>query len=425
MFFAAAFLAGSALAAHAAPYTQKVLYKFCSHPFCTDGLNPTSGTIADAQGNFYGTTTQGGAQQQSDQISTKGMVYELQKNGTGWTLKVLHSFCTHAGCTEGSTPRTGVIMDVNGNLYGLTSEDGIDNAGTAYELIPNAARTKWKMKVLHRFCTKPTFPNCADGYKPNGLTYAGAESGAPYDGTSPLYGATQVNVYSLTPIPGKTKWAEKVLYTFCQTQCSANDPRNPNPVTADTAGNLFGTAQGSASGVAFELSPNTKGKYKLLILSALCAPGTCAGFGGAPTGGIVRDAAQNIYGTVASPGGQHGGVVYKLTKSGDGYSFADLHNFCPDQNDCEDGDFPQGGLVLDPAGHIFGTTFIGGNDTDNGVAFALDPSFEDIYIFCVVGACTDGTNPNPGMLIDGQGNLYGTTEYSGPTDGGVIFELSP
>ena len=86
-------------------------------------------------------------------------------------------------------------MDIAGNLYGTTSAVDKKFTGTVFELIPNAKRTKWRIKELYQFCKT----NCEDGTQPSGLTYAGASSGIPYDGVSPPDSANEADCTGREP----------------------------------------------------------------------------------------------------------------------------------------------------------------------------------------------------------------------------------
>ena len=205
-------LLGWVPATHADAGTLKTLYTFCQEANCVDGNIPNTGVIAGADGNLYGVTELGGAWNQ-------GALFELVPNAkrTKWTERVLHNFCykNQSGCPDGAVPNGGLIQDMSGALYGVTYQGGTSlNEGVAYKLSPpTAGETKWTLTVLHKFCRKS---DCVDGLEPaNKLTYAGAETGAPYDGTSPLYGVAGGGpgndgmVYSLTPQDGA--WAYKII----------------------------------------------------------------------------------------------------------------------------------------------------------------------------------------------------------------------
>jgi uncharacterized repeat protein (TIGR03803 family) len=130
----------------------------------TDGANPAAALIFDAAGNLYGTATAGGAH-------NHGTVFELMpKSGGGWNEKVLHNFNTNG--KDGNNPRSSLIFDAAGNLYGTT----VSPYGTAFELMPEA-RGPWTLKALHIFNFNGT-----DGVEP----YAGLI----FDAAGNLYGTT-------------------------------------------------------------------------------------------------------------------------------------------------------------------------------------------------------------------------------------------
>src|SRR5205085_8549898 len=129
----------------------------------------------------------------------RGAAFRLSHASGKWKYQRLYSFCAKADWRDGGGPEGKIIFDTAGNLYGVTF-----NPGTVFALMPNADRSKWRVKTLHRFCLKA---GCTDGASPTGgLTYPGAETGAPFDGVSPLYGETfaggtaqQGTIFSLTP----------------------------------------------------------------------------------------------------------------------------------------------------------------------------------------------------------------------------------
>jgi uncharacterized repeat protein (TIGR03803 family) len=104
--------------------TLTTLYSFCSQAECTDGENPHS-ALVEAAGNLYGTTEGGGG------VNVGGTIFKITPSGT---LTTLYSFCPHSGCTDGSYPLTGLIQATNGTLYGTTELGGADGWGTVFSL---------------------------------------------------------------------------------------------------------------------------------------------------------------------------------------------------------------------------------------------------------------------------------------------------
>jgi len=175
-------LCGSLPSANAGPraHTLSTLYNFCSFKNCKDGNAPL-GLVSDSHGNLFGMTAFGGAHFQQGQ----GTVYELKK---GSTFKLLHTFCLNRDCSDGRGSSGPLIVDALGNVYGMTYGGGAHNGGVVFELSPPSGRGDWTYRKLYDFCAGK---NCTDGAGPfAGLTYAGQASGAPYDGTLPLYGIT-------------------------------------------------------------------------------------------------------------------------------------------------------------------------------------------------------------------------------------------
>jgi len=233
--FGAALAAAALITSHSASaYTYKVIHNFCSKRLCADGQTPMSGVVMDGAGNLYGTTQNGGSA-----FNGFGTVYKLTPNaaGTGWSSKTLHVFS--GGATH---PQAVPILDTSGDLYGTTFDGNA--AGTVYELMPNGSRPNYIFKVLVNFTGLVT-----NGANPvAGLTYQGAATGAPYDGTSPLYGATEGGgahafgtLYQLTVNGGV--WTINKIYDFCAlTNCIDGSVPIGTPIL-DENGHIFGTAE--------------------------------------------------------------------------------------------------------------------------------------------------------------------------------------
>jgi uncharacterized repeat protein (TIGR03803 family) len=129
--------------------TLTVLYTFCSQRSCTDGSGPSGALVQAANRNFYGTTSQGGATSINCSFGC-GTVFRITPSGT---LTTLYTFCQQSGCPDGSAP-TGVVQAINGNFYGTTYEGGANCAdsggcGTVFKITPAG-----KLTTLYSFCAK-------------------------------------------------------------------------------------------------------------------------------------------------------------------------------------------------------------------------------------------------------------------------------
>ncbi len=213
-------------------YTETILHSFGSG---TDGQNPRAGLIMDANGNLYGTTSNGGT-------AGYGTVFELAPSNGSYTETVLHSF----GATpDGQYPEAGLIMDASGNLYGTTSDGGTAGGyGTVFELAKGASG--YTETVLH------SFGSGTDGQYPEAgfiMDASGNLYGTTYQGGSSGYGT----VFEL--VKGASGYTETVLNSFTGT----NGQYPEAGLIMDASGNLYGTTYGGGTaggyGTVFEITP--------------------------------------------------------------------------------------------------------------------------------------------------------------------------
>jgi hypothetical protein len=264
------------------------------------------------------------------------------------------------------------------------------------------------------------FKGGKDGRAPQaGLTFDPAENlyGTTYSGGAVGNWGT---VFELVANPDGS-WTEKVIHQFT----GGDDGCLPmGGLVIDTAGNLYGTASSCGAhnfGNVFELTPNQDGSWTEKVLHQF----TGVTDGSRPYAGLVFDPSDNLYGTTFRGGVTEDGTVFELIPNQDGsWTEKVLHNFCSVQN-CDDGANPIAGVILDSAGNLYGTTWIGGNGL-GGVAFKLAPNQDGSWAETVLHnfkGRNDGLSVVSGLSLDPTGNLYGTMRYGGLPGGGVVFKL--
>ena len=395
-----------------------VLYSFCSASNCADGKTPESGLIRDASGNLYGTTTYGGENGQ-------GTLFKVDSGSE----TVLYSFCSvpiSGVCTDGAEPVSGVIL-VGNDLYGTTYVGGTYGKGTIFKWDNNAQAET----VLYSFGAF-----AGDGANPTG--------GLIQDASGNLYGttyyggtATVGTVFEFDP----SKQQETVLYSFCSVPISGVCTDGAYPYAGviwdATSGNLYGTTQwgGNGSGTVFQLNIKQDSEKVLYSFCSILIDGICYD-GQHPDGNLLLDAG-NLYGTTSAGGAPFNasGTLFELVNnSNNNWALTTLHSFCSVVDSagfCTDGAQPVAGLISDAQGkNLYGTTQFGGrnpgpNGDAGGTVFKWNKTTgeEVLYNFCSSSSCTDGANPYGELVLDGSGNLYGTTTAEGAHGGGVVFEI--
>src|ERR1700691_2091764 len=138
--------------------------------------------------------------------------------------------------------------------------------------------------------------------------------------------------------------------------------------------------------------------------------------GGNPLDGFIADSAGNLYGTTNAGGASGYGVVFKITKSG---VQSVLYSFVGGT----DGEFPEGGLIRDKVGNLYGTTTAGGGVENSGIVFVVSAAGVEQVLYTFPGG-TNGATPQAGLAIDAEGNLYGTTTAGGANGNGIVFKLT-
>ena len=388
--------AGAVFQIAAGTGVESVIYSFKGGK---DGVDPYGGLILDAQGNLYGTTITGGDSTCYADASTCGIVFELSPTAQGWKETVVHRF---QGGADGGNPLCTLLLDSSGNLYGTTSFGGNNNGGTAFKLSRSSG--EWKETIRYSF----TY-----GFDPR--------VGLVMDANSNLFGTANGIVYELSP--AQHGWTEKNIYQFGQGGTLWG-------VVLDNRGHLFGSLYSNSSfryGSVFELAQNGNSWQENTLYSF-----TGGTDGRYPWGNISLDASGNIYGATVLGGdlrcdsGGYGGagcgVIFMIQSSGEE---SVLHSF----TGRTEGANPNGGLILDSAGRLWGTTQLNGPGGlfGRGVVFDLTHQGNGTWTETVVHGFAnpgDGEQPSSRLVADASGNLFGTTQKGGNHNSGTVFEVT-
>jgi uncharacterized repeat protein (TIGR03803 family) len=336
--------------------TVTTLYSFCSLTNCADGAEPYGGLVLASDGNFYGTTSQGGA---ANGIS--GTVFKITPSGE---LTTLHSF----DGTDGAGPDAPLIQAANGELYGITQNGGQTNSGTFFKIT-----TRGTLTSLYSFTG--TYLNGPPVQGTDGNFYGTSEFGGVND-----YGM----IFKLTPSGGFS-----ILHSFDSGDGSA--PACGLLVASD--GNLYGTTYEGGSyddGTAF----------KITLAGVLT---TLRNFnstdGSNPIAALIQATDGNFYGTTYGGGTAGGwGTVFKMTPAG---KVTTLHSFKG-----TDGAQPYGPVSQDTSGNLYGTATNGTGTANDGTTFFISSGLHPFVSFV---RSRGKVGQTVGIL--GQG-LTGTTSVS-------------
>ena len=403
-----ALVAFTSLAAYAQQY--RVLHSFSNG---ADGAIPLGGMAIDATGTIYGVT--------HGELGTVGTVFRVKPHNGSWIFETLYTF---SGGADGSTPAT-VVFGPDGALYGSTQSGGQGEGGVIFRLRPpptpcKAVLCPWTETVLYSFV-----PDGVDASTPAGqLTFDA--SGAIYGTTLSGGGDPSCDggcgaVFKLTPSGGH--WTESVVYGFQRSGAAGWVPYSG--VIVDSSGNLYGTTYdgpgtgcgGFGCGTVYELTPSGSGWNEQTLHRFQGSAD-----GAQPIAGVVFDRSGNLLGATSEAGSGAGGTLFEISPSGGNRNFTLLQSL-PSDNGSPCG--PPWSLTMDQAGNFYGVT--GCDTAPGGNAFKLTPSqggwqYTDLHDF---PEGNGGWDPWGGVVIDAAGNVYGTTEFGGNYSRGTVWEITP
>jgi len=331
---------------------------------------------------------------------------------------VLHSFSDTG--TDGYYPQAGLTFDNKGNLYGTTTNGGGDGLGSVFKVNPQNGDEAPLVNV---------FSDPSEGSMPYaGLTFApdeGDQNQGVFWGTTTSGGTDNVGTFfTMTATHGNEGYEPDDEYSFKTTGLDGETPYGNLLVFGFYAygTTAFGGAHGN--GIVFEVKAgNGAGNWGEKILHAFNNNGTD---GTNPDAGVITDASGNLYGTTPVGGANGYGTVYRLIPKTTGpWAETILYSF---NENGVDGYDSYAGVVLDGSGNLYGTTISGGA-YNGGIVYELTPTESGSWTETILHNFNvtdgDGFNLNGSLIFDASGNLYGTTVYGGTYGAGTVFELSP
>jgi uncharacterized repeat protein (TIGR03803 family) len=281
----------------------------------TDGSLPLAALVQGTDGNFYGTTYEGGA-------NGDGTVFKITPSGA---LTTLYNFCSQINCTDGRSPASGLVQGTDGTLYGTTYDGGAVGVGTAFKITPSGALT-----------TLLSFYGYSEGGNPKAGLVQGTDGdfyGTTYDGGASGYGT----VFKITP--------SGTLATLLSFDYA--DGANPQAVLVQgTNGDFYGTTSSGGIGgygTVFKITPSG-------TLTTLHNFGRTDGYN--LHAGLVQGTNGTFYGTTEEGGANDDGTIFSVTPSG---TLTILHTF-----EGTDGANPYAGLFQGTNGEFYGATYAGG-----------------------------------------------------------------
>ena len=363
-----------------------------------DGAGPGAGLVPGSDGNLYGTTS--GFDPVSGEPGGFGTVFKISINGA---LTSLYSF---TGGNDGAYPRAGLVQGSDGYFYGTTLQGGMNGEGTVFKISINGALTS-----LYSFTARNYHHGIYDN-NDGALPYAGLVQGSDgyFYGTTG-YGGTnnEGTVFKIS-----TNGALTSLYTFTGT----NDGANPFAgLVQGSDGYFYGTTWGGGTnneGTVFKISTNGG------LTSLYSFPG--GNDGADPQGGLVQGSDGNLYGTTQNGGTNGAGTVFTISTNG---VLATLYSF----GSGSDGANPEAALVQGRDGYFYGTTYDGGtNGAGTVFTISTNGALTSLYSFGSVqdtnGFPLDGAYPAAALVQGRDGYFYGTTEGGGTNGAGTVFKIS-
>ena len=366
------------------------------------GSKPYGGLVSDGAGSFWGTTREGG----SGNLLGMGTIFKIDAN-TGVLTTVVEF--TDSGTTKGMNPQAGLFSDGAGNLWGTTFYGGASFWGTVFKI----NTTSGVLSTVVEFA--------------NNSTTKGGQPAAPLmsDGAGSFWGTTTVGGATNNGTVFKVNQTSSALTTVIEFTNNGATNKGKAPTAGlvrDTTGMLWGTTSAGGTGgygTVFKIDPSSNLLTTVTLFNYSAGPNK----GAYPSAGLFSDGAGSIFGTTPSGAAQLLGSVFRINAGTSAFTTLVEFNYGAVSNR---GRAPYGALVADAAGTLWSTTSTGGAN-GAGTIFKVDPvSGAQAVVVDFTGNTGGnlGSSPYPGLVSDGAGSFWGTTQYGGTAGYGTIFKVN-
>ena len=366
------------------------------------GTNPYAALVSDGVGNMWGTTFHGGA-------NSAGTLFKI--TGSSGALSTVVDFAaTTSGSNRGGSPQAVLAQDGLGNLWGTTAAGGVYGYGTVFKINALTYALSTVVDFQNDGISK-TGANPFAGLLNDGKGYlwgAASTGGADNFGTLFKVNASTGLLTPMTDFAGSTAGTSRGLFPYAA-------------LVSDGAGNFWGTTITGGSngyGTVFEVTGSTGVLKTVIDFSGSSG----ANRGAKPYAALLSDGVGNLWGTTAYGGLYNYGTIFEISGKGTLQTVADFAATITGSNR---GAVPQGALVSDGAGNLWGLTSLGGANSD-GTVFKINQStgaLATLVDFSGNGGANRGATPQAALASDGAGSLWGTTMGGGVNHAGTVFKV--
>jgi uncharacterized repeat protein (TIGR03803 family) len=376
------------------------------------GGSPAAGLVSDGEGNLWGTTGYGGT-------DNDGTVFRINiSTGSITTIADFDRNNSASDNQRGAFPQASLVSDAAGNLWGTTEAGGVNSLGTVFKI----NTTSGVMHTIVDFDNSTSISDNQRGAEP--------EAALVNDGQGNLWGTTdggggngKGTVFKINISTGTIT----TVVDFDKSSSAADSQRGAFPqagLAADGAGDLWGTTSSGGEkgdGTVFKINISSAAITTVFDFDGSTSVADYLR-GGNPEAGLFRDASGNLWGTTSEEGGNGYGTVFEINTSNNSINtVADIG--IPEPA------YPTGGMTDDGSGSIWGASLAGGAN-GVGTVFKINKltnAIATIVTFDGTSASTDnfrGSSPQSGLASDGTGNLWGTTGAGGVNNYGTVFKIS-